>query len=99
MRPLTLSISAVERDTGLSKDTLRVWERRYGFPTPERDAVGERAYSLDQVEKLLSFLHFRNLGTAVGGLEPYCIVRLSSWSLVPSKRKKNQWKRYSDKSD
>ena len=50
--PLTLSIAAVERDTGLSKDTLRVWERRYGFPTPGRDAVGERAYTLDQVEKL-----------------------------------------------
>lgn len=52
MRPLTLSIAAVERDTGLSKDTLRVWERRYGFPTPARDAIGERAYSLEQVEKL-----------------------------------------------
>ena len=49
---LTLSIAAVERDTGLSKDTLRVWERRYGFPTPGRDAIGERAYPLDQVEKL-----------------------------------------------
>ena len=35
---LTLSIAAVERDTGLSKDTLRVWERRYGFPAPQRDA-------------------------------------------------------------
>ena len=35
-RPITLSIAAVERDTGLSKDTLRVWERRYGFPVPER---------------------------------------------------------------
>ena len=33
-----LSIAAVERDTGLSKDTLRVWERRYGFPSPGRDA-------------------------------------------------------------
>ena len=28
-------ISAVERETGLSKDTLRVWERRYGFPQPD----------------------------------------------------------------
>jgi DNA-binding transcriptional MerR regulator/methylmalonyl-CoA mutase cobalamin-binding subunit len=50
-RPLH-SISAVERDTGLSKDTLRVWERRYHFPLPERDANGERAYTQDQVEKL-----------------------------------------------
>jgi DNA-binding transcriptional MerR regulator/methylmalonyl-CoA mutase cobalamin-binding subunit len=52
MKPPTLSIAAVERDTGLSKDTLRVWERRYGFPLPQRDALGERAYPLDQVEKL-----------------------------------------------
>jgi MerR family transcriptional regulator, light-induced transcriptional regulator len=49
---ITLSIAAVERDTGLSKDTLRVWERRYGFPAPQRDAIGERAYSLLEVEKL-----------------------------------------------
>ena len=49
---ITLSISAVERDTGLSKDTLRVWERRYGFPLPLRDALGERAYSRADVERL-----------------------------------------------
>jgi MerR family transcriptional regulator, light-induced transcriptional regulator len=52
VRPITVSIAAVERDTGLSKDTLRVWERRYGFPMPVRDTYGERAYPLDQVEKL-----------------------------------------------
>ncbi len=52
VRPITVSIAAAERDTGLSKDTLRVWERRYGFPTPERDAFGERAYPLEQIEKL-----------------------------------------------
>lgn len=50
--PVAASIAAVERDTGLSKDTLRVWERRYGFPQPARDAYGERAYPLEQVEKL-----------------------------------------------
>jgi MerR family transcriptional regulator, light-induced transcriptional regulator len=49
---VALSIAAVERDTGLLKDTLRVWERRYGFPSPARDAFGERAYSLEQVDKL-----------------------------------------------
>ncbi len=52
VRPITVSIAAVERDTGLSKDTLRVWERRYGFPMPMRDPYGERAYPLEQVEKL-----------------------------------------------
>src|SRR5512137_1739057 len=51
-RPIMLSIAAVERDTGLSKDTLRVWERRYGFPRPLRDANGDRVYPLDQVDRL-----------------------------------------------
>ena len=47
-----LGIAAVERDTGIGKDTLRVWERRYGFPQPERDASGDRLYPHDQVERL-----------------------------------------------
>jgi MerR family transcriptional regulator, light-induced transcriptional regulator len=47
-----LSIGAVERETGLSKDTLRAWERRYGFPNPLRDAKGDRRYSVQQVERL-----------------------------------------------
>lgn len=42
----------MERETGLSKDTLRVWERRYGFPQPTRDVNGERIYTPEQVEKL-----------------------------------------------
>jgi MerR family transcriptional regulator, light-induced transcriptional regulator len=50
--PAGLSIAAVERETGLSKDTLRVWERRYGFPRPGRDEFDERVYPADQVEKL-----------------------------------------------
>ena len=36
------NIAAVERDTGLSKDVLRMWERRYGFQVPKRDANSER---------------------------------------------------------
>lgn len=47
-----LSISAVERETGLSKDVLRKWESRYGFPAPLRDNMGERAYPLAQVDRL-----------------------------------------------
>ena len=46
------SISEVERDVGVAKETLRVWERRYGFPQPQRDPNGERVYPPDQVHKL-----------------------------------------------
>lgn len=47
-----LNIAAVERDTGLSKDLLRVWERRYGFPQPRRDATGVRLYPAEQMQRL-----------------------------------------------
>lgn len=46
------SIADVERDTGLGKDTLRVWERRYGFPKPVRDEHGERQYDHSQLLRL-----------------------------------------------
>ena len=46
------SISDVERDTGIAKETLRVWERRYAFPQPERDINGERLYPGVQVQRL-----------------------------------------------
>lgn len=47
-----MNIASVERDTGIGKDTLRAWERRYGFPNPQRDDHGERLYSADEVEQL-----------------------------------------------
>ncbi len=70
LTPISLSIAAVERDSGLSKDTLRVWERRYGFPTPQRDAIGERAYPLDQVEKLRIIKRLLDAGHRPGRIVP-----------------------------
>ena len=61
-----LPIAAVERDTGLSKDTLRVWERRYGFPQPVRDAADERLYPAEQVERLRVIARLLNAGERPG---------------------------------
>jgi methanogenic corrinoid protein MtbC1 len=69
-QPVTLSIAAVERDTGLSKDTLRVWERRYGFPTPDRDALGERSYPFDQVARLRTIKRLLEAGHRPGRVVP-----------------------------
>lgn len=74
--PISLSISAVERDTGLSKDTLRVWERRYGFPMPGRDGVGERAYTLAQVEKLRLVKRLLDAGHRPGRIVPLDVQAL-----------------------
>lgn len=77
---LTLSIAAVERDTGLSKDTLRVWERRYGFPCPGRDPVGERAYPLGQLEKLRIIKRLLDAGHRPGRVVPLALGQLLTLS-------------------
>ncbi|WP_300327741.1 MerR family transcriptional regulator, partial [Accumulibacter sp.] len=63
-----LPIAVVERDTGIGKDTLRVWERRYGFPRPYRDASGDRLYPVDQVERLRLIRRLLDLGYRPGRL-------------------------------
>jgi MerR family transcriptional regulator, light-induced transcriptional regulator len=78
VRPITVLIAAVERDTGLSKDTLRVWERRYGFPMPLRDTYGERAYSLDQVEKLRVIKRLLDNGHRPGRIVTMTVEELQS---------------------
>jgi methanogenic corrinoid protein MtbC1 len=47
-----LTIGAVARATGLSADTIRVWQKRYGFPVPHRRPSGHRVYSLADVRRL-----------------------------------------------
>lgn len=68
MIPLSFNIAAVERDTGLSKDVLRMWERRYGFPVPERDIHGERLYPAAQVERLRTIKRLMDQGYRPGKL-------------------------------
>src|SRR5438105_13825833 len=63
---LFLNISAVERETGLSKDVLRMWERRYGFPKPRRDENGERQYSVVEVGKLRAIKRLMDVGMRPG---------------------------------
>ena len=71
-----LPIAAVERETGLAKDTLRVWEKRYGFPQPLRDACGDRLYPAAQVQQLQLI---RRLMDA--GLRPGKVVGLDGQAL------------------
>ncbi|MDM4766949.1 MerR family transcriptional regulator [Pelomonas sp. SE-A7] len=59
-------IAKVERATGISKDTLRVWERRYGFPSPQRDAQGERLYPNEQLRRLRTVKWLTDMGFRPG---------------------------------
>lgn len=47
------SIRVVARLSGISADTLRMWERRYGFPKPQRTDSNVRLYSAEDVDKLI----------------------------------------------
>ncbi len=64
------SIGVVERDTGIGRDTLRVWERRYGFPDPVRNAKGERAYPETQLRRLQRIRRLLDRGLRPGKLLP-----------------------------
>jgi hypothetical protein len=44
--------SVIDRETGISKDLLRKWRSRYGFPTPVKLEEGGQAYPLEQIKKL-----------------------------------------------
>ena len=68
MNTLHFNIAAVERETGLSKDVLRMWERRYGFPLPERDANGERLYPAAQLDRLRQIKRLMDQGHRPGKL-------------------------------
>ena len=64
------SIGVVERDTGIGRDTLRVWERRYGFPEPVRSEKGERKYSEKQLRQLQRIRRLLDQGIRPGKLLP-----------------------------
>ena len=63
-------IGVVERDTGIGRDTLRVWERRYGFPRPVRNEKGERSYPEDQLRRLQRTRRLLDRGIRPGKLLP-----------------------------
>jgi DNA-binding transcriptional MerR regulator/methylmalonyl-CoA mutase cobalamin-binding subunit len=47
-----LSIGALAAATGIPVETIRSWERRYGFPVAERKPSGHRVYHLAAVPRL-----------------------------------------------
>ena len=50
--PALLSIGGLSRVSGIGVETLRNWERRYGFPAPVRLESGHRRYPSEMVPRL-----------------------------------------------
>jgi MerR family transcriptional regulator, light-induced transcriptional regulator len=62
------SIKAVAQATGLTVETLRAWERRYGVVVPQRDAGGRRVYRPEDVLRLRRLREATERGHAIGRL-------------------------------
>lgn len=58
-------IGAVARLTGISPDTLRIWERRYDIVEPERTPKGGRLYSQQDVTRLTMIKTLVDQGHAI----------------------------------
>lgn len=57
-----MTIQQLSKEIGIGVDTLRIWERRYGCPLPERDLRGHRSYSAQQAEALRVVVKLQNFG-------------------------------------
>jgi len=50
----TVSATEFARLTGVSRERLRTWERRYGFPRPARVAQGPRRYAIADAARVVA---------------------------------------------
>ncbi|MEA2404226.1 MAG: MerR family transcriptional regulator, light-induced transcriptional regulator, partial [Thermoleophilaceae bacterium] len=70
-RPRGTSVSGIRTNAaaellGVSPNTLRSWERRFGYPTPRRTQGGHRQYELVELEALRrALLETHNISSAI----------------------------------
>ena len=73
-----LHIREVVRITGLRREQLYMWQRRYGFPNPARDSFGDRVYPPDQVARLKVIKQLLSEGWRAGAVVPLAESALQS---------------------
>src|SRR5512141_2765667 len=73
-----LHIREVVRITGLRREQLYMWQRRYGFPSPLRDGFGDRVYPPDQVARLKLIKQLLSEGWRAGAVVPLSDTALNS---------------------
>jgi MerR family transcriptional regulator, light-induced transcriptional regulator len=69
-----VSVTRFAALTGVSRDRLRTWERRYGFPAPERVGNGPRRYLLEDIQRVVAVRRASEAGVPI----PHAIERTHS---------------------
>jgi len=59
------NLKVVLKETGLTADALRAWERRYGLPVPQRSAGGHRLYSQRDIETIKWLIRRQTEGLSI----------------------------------
>ncbi len=72
------SIKAAAQATGLTVETLRAWERRYGVVSPLRDESGRRVYRPEDVLRLRRLREATERGHPISRLAPLSDERLAT---------------------
>lgn len=80
------SIKAVSQATGLTVETLRAWERRYGVVEPRRDEMGRRVYRAEDVLRLRRLREATERGHPIGRLVALDETSLANLLHEPERR-------------
>lgn len=78
------TISDVSQRSGIPRDLLRQWERRYGYPDPERDENGDRIYTNQQLDKLVLIRQLLAQGKRPGKLVKLSADELRAMLVEPA---------------
>lgn len=81
--PGLLTIRELAERAGLTTATVRAWEQRYGFPTPERLPSGHRRYAEDDVDLVREVVRRRDAGTRLGVAIDEAITRVRAEQAPP----------------
>jgi len=78
-----LSIGGLAVASGIPVETLRNWERRYGFPSPDRLRSGHRRYPLEIVPRLRQIRRALELGYKPSFAVPASVEELARVNNCP----------------
>jgi methanogenic corrinoid protein MtbC1 len=92
---ITVGIGAISRATRIPVNTIRTWEKRYGFPQPNRTESGHRLYSPDVITHLRLVAIALDQGHRAGQVLSLKLAELQSLigdqqTLVPTRQPSTQ---------
>lgn len=83
------SVKDLENLSGIKAHTIRIWEKRYGIFSPDRDTNNIRSYNSNDLKKILNIAFLNNFGYKISK-----IAQLSEVEIIQLVQKI-----YSDKTD